>query len=233
MNDRGASLRGRRAGRDCRDLGRRTHPFEPDGLEPRRGGSPLRWGRPAPQFPATSWPSPQACSPAKIPDRLPEFSLEDLRGKPTPIDTWSGKSLVINFWATWCAPCRREIPLLEDIIQCIGRIGASGRRNRRGSSRCGDELCARAPDRVSHFDRGAGRARRGRCVRLDRRCFPLRSSPTVAARSSRSTWVSCTGPRPISFSPWSKTSIRTPRAHRWPAAPSPKVSARSRPATPG
>jgi thiol-disulfide isomerase/thioredoxin len=28
---------------------------------------------------------------------------------------WSGKSLVINFWATWCAPCRREIPLLQTL----------------------------------------------------------------------------------------------------------------------
>jgi thiol-disulfide isomerase/thioredoxin len=50
-----------------------------------------------------------------VPLRLPDFSLQDLAGKPTPISAWSGKSLVINFWATWCAPCRREIPLLESI----------------------------------------------------------------------------------------------------------------------
>ncbi|MGD0491906.1 MAG: TlpA disulfide reductase family protein [Steroidobacteraceae bacterium] len=56
-----------------------------------------------------------APQPAKIPDRLPRFSLSNLEGKSTPIDTWSGKSLVINFWATWCAPCRREIPLLEGL----------------------------------------------------------------------------------------------------------------------
>jgi peroxiredoxin len=51
--------------------------------------------------------------PVKIPDHLPSFSLNDRSGIPTPIATWAGKSLVLNFWATWCAPCRREIPLLQ------------------------------------------------------------------------------------------------------------------------
>jgi thiol-disulfide isomerase/thioredoxin len=51
----------------------------------------------------------------KIPEHLPEFSLGDRIGKPTSIATWRGKSLIINFWATWCAPCRHEIPLLQSI----------------------------------------------------------------------------------------------------------------------
>jgi thiol-disulfide isomerase/thioredoxin len=50
---------------------------------------------------------------ATIPERLPSFSLRDRNGRPTSIATFAGQSLIINFWATWCAPCRREIPLLQ------------------------------------------------------------------------------------------------------------------------
>jgi thiol-disulfide isomerase/thioredoxin len=64
---------------------------------------------PNPGAPDEGWPHPI------IPARLPAFSLSDLTGQPTPITRWSGKSLVINFWATWCAPCRREIPLLQTL----------------------------------------------------------------------------------------------------------------------
>lgn len=53
--------------------------------------------------------------PAKIPERLPAFTLADSHGRPTSIESWPGKSLIINFWATWCEPCRREIPLLKSV----------------------------------------------------------------------------------------------------------------------
>ncbi|MEY3807042.1 MAG: hypothetical protein RI893_18 [Pseudomonadota bacterium] len=39
-----------------------------------------------------------------------EFSLSDLSGQPHNISEWQGKILVINFWATWCPPCLKEIP---------------------------------------------------------------------------------------------------------------------------
>jgi thiol-disulfide isomerase/thioredoxin len=53
--------------------------------------------------------------PVKIPELLPAFTLADRHGRATSIESWPGKSLVINFWATWCAPCRREIPLLKSV----------------------------------------------------------------------------------------------------------------------
>lgn len=40
----------------------------------------------------------------------PDFSMVDIEGKEQSISQWDGKVMLINFWATWCPPCRREIP---------------------------------------------------------------------------------------------------------------------------
>jgi thiol-disulfide isomerase/thioredoxin len=60
---------------------------------------------------------------ATIPATLPDFTLGDLEGKPRSILSWPGKSMIVNFWATWCAPCRKEIPLLRELQKQHGAEG--------------------------------------------------------------------------------------------------------------
>jgi thiol-disulfide isomerase/thioredoxin len=50
-----------------------------------------------------------------VPATLPDFTLPDLAGRPHSIREWAGRPLAINFWATWCGPCREEIPLLHQL----------------------------------------------------------------------------------------------------------------------
>jgi thiol-disulfide isomerase/thioredoxin len=72
-------------------------------------------------------PEQPAAAPAEeataIPATLPDFTLGDLEGKPRSILGWPGKSMIVNFWATWCAPCRREIPLLRELQKQHGAEG--------------------------------------------------------------------------------------------------------------
>ena len=63
--------------------------------------------RPAPA--ATTAPGTAALQAVKY----PEFTLPDISGAARDFSEWQGKHRLINFWATWCAPCRREIPLLK------------------------------------------------------------------------------------------------------------------------
>jgi thiol-disulfide isomerase/thioredoxin len=51
----------------------------------------------------------------KNPDTAPAFQLNDLEGKPVSLAEAKGKVVLLNFWATWCGPCRAEIPDLVDL----------------------------------------------------------------------------------------------------------------------
>lgn len=58
------------------------------------------------------WRSPpETASPAPP---LQQLTLADLEGRTRVLSEWRGSVLLVNFWATWCAPCREEIPLLND-----------------------------------------------------------------------------------------------------------------------
>ena len=47
---------------------------------------------------------------ARPPRRCSRVELPDPAGKPQRLDQWRGQVLVVNFWATWCVPCREEMP---------------------------------------------------------------------------------------------------------------------------
>jgi thiol-disulfide isomerase/thioredoxin len=57
-----------------------------------------------------------------------EFALPDLEGNVRSLSEWRGQLLLVNFWATWCAPCRREIPLLKkaQAMQAENRLQVIG-----------------------------------------------------------------------------------------------------------
>jgi thiol-disulfide isomerase/thioredoxin len=72
--------------------------------------------QPADAGAATAAPDAATESPAPvIPATLPHFELVDREGVKRSLGEWKGRPLLVNYWATWCAPCRREIPLLNEL----------------------------------------------------------------------------------------------------------------------
>lgn len=58
--------------------------------------------------------APEYVSPLKG-KQAPSFALEDLSGKRVSLDSYKGRAVLVNFWATWCAPCKIETPWLIEL----------------------------------------------------------------------------------------------------------------------
>jgi thiol-disulfide isomerase/thioredoxin len=57
---------------------------------------------------------------ASAPLRLPDVTFEDAQGKPKKLSDWRGRTVLLNLWATWCVPCRKEMPALESLQTRLG-----------------------------------------------------------------------------------------------------------------
>jgi thiol-disulfide isomerase/thioredoxin len=73
---------------------------------------------------STEPPGPVAAAPvSQLAATLPSFQLADRDGALRSLQDWPDRALIVNFWATWCAPCRREIPLLQQLQRDHGPEG--------------------------------------------------------------------------------------------------------------
>jgi thiol-disulfide isomerase/thioredoxin len=64
-------------------------------------------------------PAPAQATGGEPVARLVPFTLPDLAGTPRSSSEWAGRTVLFNFWATWCAPCRKEMPLLQQLHESV------------------------------------------------------------------------------------------------------------------
>jgi thiol-disulfide isomerase/thioredoxin len=57
---------------------------------------------------------------AAAPDRVPDLAFNDASGKARALSEWRGRTVLLNLWATWCVPCRKEMPALDALQARLG-----------------------------------------------------------------------------------------------------------------
>jgi thiol-disulfide isomerase/thioredoxin len=64
-----------------------------------------------------------AFSVARKPFRVPNVAFKDAQGHDKTLADWQGRTVLLNLWATWCVPCRREMPALDTLQSKLGNAG--------------------------------------------------------------------------------------------------------------
>ena len=57
---------------------------------------------------------------ATKPMQLPDLAFQDASGNPKKLSDWKGRTVLVNLWATWCVPCRKEMPALDNLQGKLG-----------------------------------------------------------------------------------------------------------------
>jgi cytochrome c biogenesis protein CcmG/thiol:disulfide interchange protein DsbE len=66
---------------------------------------------------AIGWAQRDRFAPTEVGARAPEFTARSLEGDSLSLESLRGQVVLLNFWATWCAPCRREMPSMQRLYR--------------------------------------------------------------------------------------------------------------------